>query len=225
MSIKKINHGIVIASISSRFLIKMAFAMFLAKLFWWLIIPSYNQVYVDRVKINQKDNAVRYIINRYPFGDVVESAVTTKSAPAFSSLIKLHGVYASGSDSIAFVEYNNKNLEVPIGGEIFQGVILNKVNDDSIIITKGGTDAVIGMSKADGSPNNNMNHRVIHNSYTPPPAPLNNNNDSQHNAAREMMEKRQEMIEKFAHQEANDNNHDSGDDKNNSDHHHGTPSE
>lgn len=197
MLTRKINSSILLASNTTSFLMKMGIAVLLAKLVWWIFTPAYNEVYVERARVNQKDSSIKYIINRYPFGEVV--LVKPKDmTPEFSSLVKLHGVYVSGGDSMAFITYNNKSVAVKVAGEISSNIVLTKVTPDSIIITQNGVDATIKMSKATSVTNNSMLDRGGSNRM--PSSYQNNNSD---NNSDNLMERRKELIEKFAKQELN----------------------
>ena len=218
MLTRKINNSILISAHSSRFFLQMWCAILLAKFVWWIITPAYNEVYVDRVRINQKDSSVKYIINRYPFGEVV--IVKAKdNTPAFSTLVKLHGVYMSGDDSMAFVEFNDKNKAVRIDGKISPNISLTKVLPDSIIITQNGVDATIKLTRSAAVANSSSfgaNNLGRMSGYQPPNN-LNNTSDNTNlgagsasipNTPSDLMEKRKELIEKFAKQELNDDNMD-----------------
>lgn len=218
MLTRKINNAISIASHGSVFLLKMWCAVLLANFIWWIIMPAYNEVYVDRVRINQKDSSVKYIINRYPFGEVVVVKAKVAAAPEFSTLVKLHGVYVSGSDSMAFIEYGEKNKAVRIGGNISPSISVTQVLPDSIIITQNGVDATIKLTKSSATantnggfnggmsnrmsnyqPQNNFNNTPDNNSFGAGAAAIPNNQG-------DLIEKRKELIEKFAKQELNDDN-------------------
>jgi Tfp pilus assembly protein PilP len=188
-------------------------AVLLAKLIWWIITPAYNEVYVDRVRINQKDNSVKYIINRYPFGEVV--IVKPKDmTPAFGTLVKLHGVYVSGSDSMAFIVYNDKSQAIKVGDNISATISLTQVLPDSIIITQNGVDATIKMTKSNAVVNNNSNRTFNYQNSNQ--NNLNNSPDNTNNASalngsnntNDLIEKRKELIEKFAKQEVDTDNTD-----------------
>lgn len=199
MLTRKVNNTILITSYAAKFIMQMGFAVLLAKLIWWTVTPAYNQAYVDRVRINQKDTSVKYIINRYPFGEVVIIQHKDET-PLFSTLVKLHGVYVNGDDSMAFLNYSGKSQAVKVGGHISSDIVLTKVEPDAVEISQNGTNATIKITKSDDmqsagafsrsngmSPsNNNMNN-----------IPNDNNSD--------LMEKRRELIDKFSKQEMQDN--------------------
>lgn len=213
MLTRKINNTISIASHSSAFLMKMWCAVLLAKFIWWIITPAYNEVYVDRVKINQKDSSVKYIINRYPFGEVVVIKAKDVAAPEFSTLVKLHGVYVSGSDSIAFIEYSDKNKAVRINGNISPSISITKISPDSIVITQNGVDAIIRLTQSTTSANTNSRFNGGFPNHMPNDQPQNSFNNNFGTASTgipnnqsDLIEKRKELIEKFAKQELNDDN-------------------
>lgn len=206
MLTRKINNTILIASHIAKFMMQMGFAVLLAKLIWWTITPAYNEVYVDHVRINQKDTSVKYIINRYPFGEVV--VIQHKDeAPLFSSLVKLHGVYVNGDDSMAFLNYSGKSQAVKLGGNISSDIVLTKIEPDAVVITQNGIYATIKITKSDDMPN--LGGAARSNSMSLPSNGNMNNNDG-NNSNNDLMEKRRELINKFSKQETQDNSNNTG---------------
>ena len=205
MITRKINKTILISSRVAVFAMKIGFAVFFAKLLWWIAMPTYNEVYVDRTRISQKDSATKYIINRYPFGETVVTK-TIENKPLFSSLVQLHGVYVNGDDSMAFVDYSGKNKAVKVGDSISNDIFLTQVNPDSIIITQNGINATIEITKSDQTPNGKM--KSANGDFTQNNNQVNGSNDnnvvSGPGDGGDLMERRREMIERFAKQELND---------------------
>lgn len=213
MLTRKINNTLLVTSYAAKFIMQMGFAVLLARLIWWAITPAYNEVYVDRVRVNQKDTSVKYIINRYPFGEVV--IVKHKDeTPQFSTLVKLHGVYVNGNNSMAFLEYSGKNMAVKVGGNISSDILLNKVEPDAVVISQGDTNATIKISRSNGmsgmgSGSPASNGMGMSSSYNNGQngnmngGDMNNQNNNMNNNS-DLIEKRREMIEKFSRQEARD---------------------
>jgi len=205
MITKKINNTILVSSRVAVFAMKMGFAVFFAKLLWWLITPTYNEIYVDRTRINQKDSATKYIINRYPFGETVITK-TMENKPLFSSLVRLHGVYDNGDNSMAFVNYSGTNKAVKVGDSISDDIFLTQVNANDIIITQNGINATIEITKSDQTPNSKL--KSGSGDFSPNNSQVNSANDSNMVSDAgdngDLMERRREMIERFAKQEVND---------------------
>lgn len=194
MIVRNINNNIVVVSKIANFLIKIGYAIVLSNLIWWMVTPAFNDVYVNRVRISIKDDPVRYITNRYPFGEII--VVKPRSIiPPFSTLVKLHGVYVNGSDSMAFINYNGKNMAIQVGNSFGDDIKMTSISPESIVISQNKVDATIKISRSENNPNTNLSSGMGGDS----------DNNSYQRQNDNLMNKRNDMINRFSNQEANGN--------------------
>lgn len=210
MVTKKLNVGILTISQILHFVTILCFAVLLAKFIWWIINPSYNEAYVEKTRVNQKDSSVKFIINRYPFGMVV--APKAAAAPAIATQVNLNGVYLDGDNSMAFISYNGKAMVLKAGDAVTSGAELSKISLDSITVTQNNQDAIIKMSNGTTKANTNNG-----NSFSAPSVPLqqtylrgepgassqDQSNTQNSQAGSDLREERRKLIERFAKQDSN----------------------
>ncbi len=212
MYTKNLNTFILTASQTLNIAVIMLFAVILARLVWWVVNPTFSEVYMERSSTVQNDD-IKFIINRYPFGVIAKEKKAEKVVPHIVDQIKLVGVYVNTQkDSIAFIQIGDKTQTVKIGAAILGNATLKAVNPDSIIVSEGGNDATVSLSSGSGSSgdsnggsNNNMNSNIPHmrpdaRQYNP-----NHGNNSQMPSTNsdEFKERRRKIVEEFAqHQQS-----------------------
>lgn len=135
------------ASFLLRLFIIFSTAVILAKIVWWIFVPTNPDVYVESANFDQQDKITSYIVNRYPFGVVAVAAAEDKPKPSIISQLKLTGVYLNtDSDSFAFVTYQDKSLVIRQSESIADtGLILKQVRTDSIVVTMNNSDSIINL--------------------------------------------------------------------------------
>ena len=190
MITKKINIGVSVTSWIVYLAILFYLAILLSKILWWICYPSYNDFYLEKPDIDAYNNSTKYIINRYPFGEITGPAKT--AAPSLISRLKLTGVYVSNSkQSIAFLELDNKPFIVAVGGTIEGETYVKSISNNSIVIADNRSSAEISLNKGSGSSNNNVDHgqtqQSSYNNFQLPPQ-------------QNFIQRRQKLLEEFAKQ-------------------------
>lgn len=208
MLVKKINNSLYTSATIANFLMKIGYAVILAKVIWWLFTPAYNNIYVSKNRLNRHDISAKYIINRYPFGEIVVEE-HKNVAPAITSLLKLNGVYVSGNNSMAFLKYNGKSMVVKLDDHIVSDVVLSSVDSNSIEVNQNGNKATIKITSGDNNPNTPSVNSTPNNNVVAPPSSNLSNDNGNYTAKEHLMhdlDRRREMLEKFEKQEVGNNN-------------------
>lgn len=198
MVTKKINIAVSITSWVVYLAIVFYLAILLSNILWWICYPGYNDFYVEKPDINAYNNSTKYIINRYPFGEIMGPAKV--AAPSLISRLKLTGVYVNTPErSIAFLELDNKPFIATIGSTIEGNTYVKSISGNAIVIADNKSSAEISLNKGTGNSNNKMNQGQNQ------PASYNNNAQAQpqqnSNAMQDFAARRQKLIEEFAQQQ------------------------
>lgn len=211
MNSKSLNQNILIISQVLNLLIIIFFAVILAKFIWWIITPSITEVYVEKTTVSQFDNSVKYVINRHPFGIMVENKAPL---PSIMEKIKLSGVYLNTSkNSIAFFDIDSKHVIAKIGDDIAEGVILKSIKGNKAIVLFQGQELAILLSGGTAQPvepqTNSNNEERFKTPYSMPNKPYDYENRGNNKAVDEIRERRRQLIEEFEKQSlAGQNNKD-----------------
>ncbi len=212
MNSKNLNQNILIISQVLNLLIIIFSAVILAKFIWWIITPSINEVYLEKTTVNQFDNSVKYVINRHPFGIMVENKAPI---PSIIEKIKLSGVYQNTlKNSIAFFDIDSKHVIAKIGDDIAEGVILKSVKRNKVIVLFQGHELAIFLSGGTAQPvepqENYNNEERFKTPYSMPNKSYEYENRGNNNkATEEIRERRRQLIEEFEKQSlAGQNNKD-----------------
>ncbi len=214
MITKKINLSISVTSKVLKVIITYYFAILVAYIFWWIFQPSATIVYMQRPSYNHYNDIAKFIINRHPFGVMINPIAPSK--PQIINLIKLTGVYATDqNNSIAFIEYESKSLILKIGNKINSTTSITKITPQNVTIVENGNSSVITLSRGDSSasantipmnptfrnnnPTSNNYGYPQSNNYQPPQQPNNTTNAVMPNS-REFFEQRNKILEELSKQ-------------------------
>lgn len=195
MVTKKINLGVSITSWIVYLAIIFYLAILLSNTLWWICYPGYNDFYVEKPDINAYNNSTKYIINRYPFGEITGPAKT--AAPSLISRLKLTGVYVNTPEqSIAFLELDNKPFIALVGDTIEGSTYVKSISGNAIVIADKKSSAQIALNKGSGNSNNNMNS-----GQNQPDSYNNAQQQRPSSAQQDFAARRQKLIEEFAQQQ------------------------
>lgn len=210
MYTKKLNTIILLTTKTLNFIIIMFFAVILARLVWWVANPTLNDVYIEKSLTNQRDDSVKYIVNRYPFGVVSKHKEEQVAAPKVVDQIKLVGVYLNTlKASVAFIEISGKTQLYNINSVILGNSKLKAINSDSIVVTEDGNDATVRLGGGSAG-SGNVNSSNITSSVMPymrndthQSTSTNQGNQNTSINSDEFKDRRRKMMEEFAHKQAN----------------------
>ena len=158
---KNLNSFISILSKIVYYAMFLYIAVICSDLFWWLFTPTNPKIDYNPVSIHTFDNAEKFIVNRSPFGLVVESKKNVEVKPTIASLIKITGLYVNDErNSFVFYQLNGKNNLAKIGDKLDNAVI-KSINSNGIVITEDGNDFNVDLLHEDNSNKNSSNKNSI----------------------------------------------------------------
>lgn len=196
---KNINSLINILSKIVYYAMILYIAVIFSHLFWWIFAPENPKIDYNTFSIKAFDNAEKFVVNRNPFGIMVESKPNAEVKPTIASLIKITGLYVNDEkNSFVFYQLNGKNNLAKIGDKLDTAVI-KTIKSNGIVITENGNDFNIDLLKENKNNDNyytasndsrlndrsglqkNENYSKVNNEYIPHdtlPRNLNNINSN-----------------------------------------------
>jgi type II secretory pathway component PulC len=162
-------------------------AIILSNVFWWIFTPNNPRIEYNTV-LAKFDDAEKFIVNRKPFGLMLEVKDEVKAKPTIASLIKITGIYANDTKhSFVFYELNGKNSLGRVGDKL-DSAIITQINSNGIVINDNGHNFPIEFVKSDHLLSTSNNDKPNENT-----SPIANNSTNKE----ELSKKREQLIQEF----------------------------
>ena len=153
MFTKKINKTILLVSQLLNVGVTIYFVVLFSHLVWWIFTPNNdNNVYLEKVSVNQYDDDSAYIMNRYPFGIIEKVKESATPQSQIANHIKLTGIYFNPPrDSIAIIEYNQTTTTPINNSNNNMGNNQQGYNNQFRQFNNGASDNMMNNHKSDAS--------------------------------------------------------------------------